>query len=74
MDSFGRGEFFFKIASFELVDLPLLRYCASKGKPMIISTGLANMEETDDLIGLPRGGERECPSCARPMYPAPPRS
>ncbi len=48
VDELDEVSSFFKIASFELVDLPLLRYCASKGKPMIISTGLANMEEIED--------------------------
>jgi pseudaminic acid synthase len=35
----------FKIASFEAVDLPLIRYAASKGRPLIISTGMANLDE-----------------------------
>jgi len=39
---------FYKIASFELVDLTLVEYIAKKRKPTIISTGLANMEEIED--------------------------
>jgi len=37
----------YKIASFEAVDLPLIRYAARKGKPLIISTGMANLAEIE---------------------------
>lgn len=37
-----------KVASFELTDLPLIRYMASKGKPLILSTGMASEREIND--------------------------
>lgn len=50
----GLGAPCFKIASFEITDLPLIRYAASKGKPVIISSGMANiMEVSEALFQIP---------------------
>ena len=48
LESLGVGAY--KVASFELVDIPLIKHIAKKGKPMIISCGMGTVEEIYDAI------------------------
>ena len=51
---------FHKIASFELVDLPLIEYAARSKKPLLLSTGMATIREIRDAVAAARsGGARE---------------
>lgn len=63
----------YKIASFELVDIPLIEYVAQKGKPVIISCGMGSIEEIQDAVdACYRTGNRQVvllKCCSE--YPAP---
>lgn len=48
----GIGIEFYKIASQELTDVPLINYIASKNKPMIISTGMATLDEIEQTVNI----------------------
>ena len=64
----------YKIASCELIDLPLIRYAATTGKPLIISTGMGTLEEISEAVETAR--QAGCKELALLKcvsgYPAPP--
>ena len=64
----------YKIASFEITDYELIRYAASKGKPMIISTGIATIQEIQDAVDICRseGNDEIVLLKCTSAYPAPP--
>ena len=64
----------YKVASFELVDLPLLRKIAQTGRPIILSTGMATLAEIDEAVRTIReaGGEQLSLLKCTSAYPAPP--
>ena len=66
----------YKIASFEVIDLPLIRKVAETGKPMIISTGMASVVEIGEALRVAHdaGNEQICILKCTSTYPATPEN
>jgi len=64
---------FYKIASFEIVDIPLIRYAAARGRTMILSTGIAGTDDIDLALRTCRetGNDRIILLKCTSAYPAP---
>lgn len=65
----------YKIASFEIVDIPLVRYVAAKHKPMLVSTGMASLGEIEQAVNVIRQENNEmiCLLKCSSAYPARPK-
>ena len=63
----------YKIASFEITDIPLIEYVASKGKPIIISTGIAGQEDIELALATCKKVDNNCIALLKctSSYPAP---
>ena len=63
----------YKVASFEITDIPLIEYIASKGKPVIMSTGIATLADIEEAINACKrmGNEQIALLKCTSAYPAP---
>lgn len=63
----------YKVASFEITDIPLIEYIASKGKPMILATGVATLSDVEEAVNACRrvGNNQIAILKCTSAYPAP---
>ncbi len=63
----------YKVASFEITDIPLIEYMASKGKPMILATGIASLSDIEEAVNTCRrmGNNQIAVLKCTSAYPAP---
>ena len=63
----------YKVASFEMTDIPLIKYIASKGKPIIMSTGISTLDEIEEAVNACRemGNNKITLLKCTSSYPAP---